>query len=107
MATTTTNYGLKKPESTDLVSVVPFNENFDTIDTLMLNNSNAASKAQSTANSAQTAASNAQNTASNAQSTANGKITNGGSVATARALTASEYNAIGSKDSNTIYFVKS
>ena len=100
MATTTTNYGLKKPESTDLVSVVPFNENFDTIDTLMFNNSNAASKAQSTANSAQTAASNAQNTA-------NGKITNGGSVATARALTASEYNAIGSKDSNTIYFVKS
>ena len=100
MATTTTNYGLKKPESTDLVSVVPFNENFDTIDTLMLNNSNAASRAQSTANSAQAAASNAQNTA-------NGKITNGGSVATARALTASEYNAIGSKDSNTIYFVKS
>ena len=100
MATTTSNYGLKKPESTDLVSVVPFNENFDTIDTLMFNNSNATSKAQSTANSAQTAASNAQNTA-------NGKITNGGSVATARALTESEYNAISSKDSNTIYFVKS
>ena len=100
MATTTTNYGLKKPESTDLVSVVPFNDNFDTIDMLMLNISNAASNAQSTANSAQTAASNAQNTA-------NGKITNGGSVTTARALTASEYNAIGSKDSNTIYFVKS
>ena len=100
MATTTTNYGLKKPESTDLVSVVPFNDNFDAIDMLMLNISNAASNAQSTANSAQTAASNAQNTA-------NGKITNGGSVTTARALTASEYNAIGSKDSNTIYFVKS
>ena len=93
MATTTTNYGLKKPESTDLVSVVPFNDNFDTIDMLMLNISNAAS--------------NAQSTASNAQNTANGKITNGGSVTTARALTASEYNAIGSKDSNTIYFVKS
>ena len=107
MATTTTNYGLKKPESTDLVSVVPFNDNFDIIDTLMLNNSNAASKAQSTANSAQSTANSAQTAASNAQSTANGKITNGGSVAIARALTASEYNAIGSKDSNTIYFVKS
>ena len=35
MATTTTNYGLKKRESTDLVSVVPFNENFDILDTTL------------------------------------------------------------------------
>ena len=35
MATQTTNYKLNKPASTDLISVNPFNENFDTIDTTL------------------------------------------------------------------------
>ena len=33
MATTTTNYGFKKPEVTDLVSPTPYNDNFDLLDT--------------------------------------------------------------------------
>ena len=35
MATQTTNYKLNKPASTDLISVNPLNENFDTIDTTL------------------------------------------------------------------------
>ena len=36
MATTTTNYALEKPETTDIISVTPFNENFDKIDETMI-----------------------------------------------------------------------
>lgn len=63
MATTTTNYGLKKPESTDLVSVTPFNDNFDTLDAAL-------------------------------------------SGLKFRVLTQSQYDAISSKDSKTLYFIK-
>lgn len=40
------------------------------------------------------------------QNNINNKVTNGGSVTTAIALTQSEYDAISTKDDNTIYFVK-
>ena len=63
MATTTTNYGLKKPESTDLVSVTPFNDNFGTLDAAL-------------------------------------------SGLKFRVLTQSQYDAISSKDSETLYFIK-
>lgn len=43
MATTTTNYALEKPETTDIISVTPFNENFDKIDETMKANEKAAS----------------------------------------------------------------
>lgn len=85
MATTTQNYGLKKLEVTDMISVDPFNENFDKIDEKMKTNADAASAAQNTAN---------------------GKITNAGGVSSARVLTQAEYNALSTKDANTVYFVK-
>ena len=40
------------------------------------------------------------------QSNITNKVTNGGSVTTVRALTQSEYDAISTKDANTLYFIK-
>ena len=37
MATYTTHLKLKKPDSTDIISPAPFNDNFDTIDTAIHN----------------------------------------------------------------------
>ena len=35
MATTTTNYGFKKPDVTDLISPTPYNDNFDKLDSML------------------------------------------------------------------------
>lgn len=68
MATYTTNYNLKKPEYTDLVDVVDFNNNSDAIDTALKTIDNAvASKATKPTNEA--TASNGQVLTSNGDGT--------------------------------------
>lgn len=69
MATTTTNYGFKKPEATDLVSPTPYNDNFDLLDTNLKT----------------------INTALNGLKFV--------------ALTQTAYDALATKDSNTVYFI--
>lgn len=76
MATTTTNYGFKKPDVTDLISPSPYNDNFDVLDTnLKTINTNIQTI----------------NTALNGLKFS--------------VLTQTAYNALTTKDSNTIYFI--
>lgn len=76
MATTTTNYGFKKPEATDLISPTPYNDNFDLLDT------------------------NLKTIDTNLQTVMT--AINGLKIAV---LTQTAYDALTTKDSNTIYFI--